>query len=74
MNWVGYYADDFTSTKKKKDRFRASNNDLIHVRNIAGATMLISKDIAFIKKAKACYAHLGVNTVVVNADEVAHYL
>ncbi|WP_162925722.1 hypothetical protein [Isoalcanivorax indicus] len=74
MNWAGYYADDFTSTKKRKDRFRASNNDLMHVRNAAGAALLISKDIAFIKKAKACYSHLGVNTVVVNANEVANYL
>jgi hypothetical protein len=74
MNWAGYYADDFTSTKKKKDRFRASNNDLMHVRNATGATLLISKDVAFIKKAKACYAHLGVETVVVNANEVADYL
>lgn len=74
MNWAGYYADDFTSTRKKKDRFRASNNDLMHVRNAAGATLLISKDVAFIRKAKACYAHLGVNTVVGNASEVANYL
>lgn len=74
MNWAGYYADDFTNTKKKKDRFRASNNDLMHVRNAAGATLLISKDVAFIKKAKACYAHLGVKTIVVNANEVANYL
>lgn len=74
MNWAGYYADDFTSTKKKKDRFRASNNDLMHVRNAAGTTLLVSKDVAFIKKARACYAHLGVNTVVVNANEVANYL
>lgn len=74
MNWAGYYADDFTSTKKKKDRFRASNNDLMHVSNAAGATLLISKDIAFLKKAKACYVHLGVNTEVVNANELANYL
>jgi len=74
MNWAGYFADDFTRTKKKKDRFRASNNDLMHVRNAAGVTLLISKDLAFLKKAKACYAHLGVNTIVVNANEVANYL
>jgi hypothetical protein len=71
MNWVGYYADDFTRTKKNKDRFRASNNDLMHVRNAVVANLLISKDFAFIKKAKACYAHLGVNTVVINANELS---
>jgi hypothetical protein len=70
MNWAGYFADDFTSTKKKKDRFRASNNDLMHVRNAAGSTMLISRDQAFLKKAKVCYAYLNVPTIVANTDEV----
>ena len=74
MNWVGYYADDFTKTNRKKNRFRASNNDLMHVRNAAGSTMLISRDRAFLKKAKACYAHLEISTVVANTDDVLNHL
>lgn len=74
MNWVGYFADDFTKIKKNKDRFRASSNDLMHVRNAAGSTMLFSRDHAFLKKAKACYLHLKVRTIVANPDEIQNYL
>ena len=74
MNWVGYFADDFTKIKKNKDRFRASSNDLMHVRNAAGSTILFSRDHAFLKKAKACYLHLNVRTVVANTDEIQNHL
>ncbi|MCF6282077.1 MAG: hypothetical protein L3J28_07680 [Candidatus Polarisedimenticolaceae bacterium] len=74
MNWAGYYSDDFTRTTNRGDRFRASNNDLMHVRNAAGATFLVSNDGAFIKKAEACYSHLKVPTVVCNGAQLIEYL
>lgn len=74
MNWVGYFADDFNSTKKKKDRFRASNNDLMHARNAAGCTILISNDGDFLKKTKACYVHLNIPTEVTNFNEMCNCL
>jgi len=69
MNWVGYHADDFTKVKKRGDRFKASTNDLMHVRNSAGASFLVSNDDAFLKKARACYAHLNVSTSVLYVEE-----
>lgn len=66
MNWAGYYPDDFTSTKKGRDRMHASHNDLTHAINAAGAHYLVSMDTAFLKKAEACYAHLGFKTKVMN--------
>lgn len=74
MNWVGYHPDDFTKVKKRGDRFRASSNDLMHARTSAGATYLVSNDNAFIKKARACYAHLNVPTVVLSLEEVVEEL
>ncbi|WP_227876281.1 hypothetical protein [Photobacterium frigidiphilum] len=50
MNWAGYHADDFTRTKKGKDRFNASNNDMQHAVSALGASFLISDDINFLKK------------------------
>lgn len=74
MNWVGYYADYFTRVRKRGDRSRASTNDLMHVRNAAGATFLVSNDKAFIKKATACYAHLRVPTRVLTVEQIVNEL
>ena len=64
MNWAGYHADDFDKVTKKGDRFRASNNDMMHAIMAMGAAFLLSNDNAFCKKAMACYAYAGVNTIV----------
>ena len=64
MNWAGYYADDFNKVKKRKDRFRASNNDMQHAMMGFGATFLISNDNAFRMKAMACYEYVGAKTIV----------
>ncbi|KLV03628.1 hypothetical protein ABT56_18735 [Photobacterium aquae] len=69
MNWAGYYADDFTKTKKGKDRFNASSNDMQHAVSALGVSFLISNDINFIKKAKACFAYVDCSTVVCNPQE-----
>lgn len=69
MNWAGYFADDFTRIKKGKDRFRASSNDMMHVQQAAGATYLVSRDQAFLKKAEACYRYLEVVTEVMRPDQ-----
>ncbi|MBH0012397.1 hypothetical protein I6F66_09850 [Pseudoalteromonas sp. NZS100_1] len=69
MNWAGYHADDFTRTKKGKDRFNASNNDMQHAVSALGASFLISGDINFVKKAKACFAYVDCSTVVCNPQE-----
>jgi len=74
MNWVGYYADEFTKVRKRGDRFRASTNDLMHVSNAAGAVFLVSNDKAFIKKATVCYAHLGVPTRILTVEEIVKEL
>lgn len=64
MNWAGYYSDDFTKLKKGKDRFNASMNDMQHVASALGVDFLISNDVNFIKKAKACFAYVDSSTVV----------
>ena len=69
MNWAGYYADDFTKTKKGKDRFNASNNDMQHVVSALGVNFLISNDKNFVKKAKACFAYVDCLTVVCEPEE-----
>lgn len=70
MNWAGYYPDDYLKISKKGDRFRASNNDLLHVINATGSTYLVSKDKAFLKKADACYKHLRIPTIVCESEQV----
>jgi hypothetical protein len=68
LNWAGYHADDFTSQKKKKDRFNASANDLMHVQSAAKCGWLISSDAAFLAKASAIYKHLGIKTVACSPE------
>lgn len=69
MNWAGYYADGFTKVKKNKDRFNASNNDLLHAVSALDVSFLISDDTNLIKKAKACFAYVGSSTVVCKPQE-----
>lgn len=74
MNWAGYYADDFSKSKKGKDRFNASNNDMLHATMAYGSHFLISKDTAFCMKARACYEYIGSNTVVISPhDFISNY-
>lgn len=69
MNWAGYYPDDFTKTKKNKDRFNASNKDMMHAVIASSCDFLISNDVNFCKKAIACYAYSGIKTVVCNLND-----
>ncbi|WP_205531082.1 hypothetical protein [Pectobacterium brasiliense] len=69
MNWAGYYADDFTKNKKGKDRFNASNKDMLHVAAALGTNFLISSDIKFRKKAMACFAYIDFKTIVCSPKE-----
>jgi len=69
MNWAGYFADDFDSSKKGNDRFNASNNDMMHAQMASNCHFLISNDNAFRMKVKACYEHLNILTVVCSASE-----
>lgn len=74
MNWAGYYADDFNKVKKGKDRFNASNNDMLHATMAYDFHFLISKDAAFYMKARACYEYIGANAVVINPhDFIVNY-
>ncbi len=74
MNWAGYYADDFNKVKKGKDRFNASNNDMLHATMAYDFHFLISKDAAFCMKARACYEYIGANAVVINPhDFIVNY-
>jgi len=74
LNWAGYCADDFTSTKKGKDRFNASSNDLAHVQSGARCSLLISQDVAFLKKADAIYKHLNIGTLPLEPGEAIKHL
>lgn len=74
LNWAGYWADDFTSMKKGKDRFNASKNDLMHVQSGARCYLLVSNDVAFLKKADAIYKHLNIGTLPVKPGEALQYL
>lgn len=67
MNWAGYYSDDFTKVTEKKDRFKSSHNDMQHVVAAIGANFLISDDARFCRKAQACYAYIGISTIVCSA-------
>lgn len=64
MNWAGYYSDDFTKVTEKRDRFKSSRNDMQHVIAAIGANFLISDDSRFCRKAQACYAYIGISTIV----------
>lgn len=64
MNWLGYYADDFDKIKKGKDRFNASQKDMMHVSYAHIASYLISDDEKFREKAIVCYELANVKTVV----------
>lgn len=64
MNWAGYYPDDFDKIKKGKDRFRASNNDMLHAVMASKTTFLISNDYPFRMKTIASYEYAGSLTLV----------
>ena len=70
MNWTGYFPDDFTKIKKKKDRFRASQIDMRHVANAMACNYLVSSDFAFSRKAKSCYLHINSPAIVVTPQEL----
>jgi len=72
MNWAGYFADDFDKVKKGKDRFNASNNDMMHAQMAENCHFLISNDNAFRMKVKACYEHLQLSTIVCDSTEFAN--
>lgn len=55
LNWLGYYADDFTKVKKNKDRFNASQNDMKHASFAHISTFLISNDTKFCEKTILSY-------------------
>lgn len=69
MNWAGYHPDDFDDLSPKRDRFRASSNDMRHAIEASACTFLISSDNAFREKAIASYHYAGVGTTVCSPDE-----
>lgn len=69
MNWAGYYPDDFTKITRGKDRFKSSQNDMLHVIAALGADFLISDDTRFCKKARACFAYSGFNTITCSTKD-----
>lgn len=66
LNWAGYHADDFTKEGGKKDRFRASSNDMQHAVSATRTTVLITNDKGLLRKAPVCYAYANVGTMVLN--------
>ncbi len=69
MNWAGYYPDDFNKIKKHTDRFRASNNDMLHATAACRANFLISDDYAFRMKVIASYEYAKSHTTVCSAKD-----
>lgn len=66
LNFIGYYRD---SDMKKERRFVASFSDMTHAGLAAFCHLLLSRDIAFIKKTKVAYEHLGVATKILALKE-----
>lgn len=69
LNWAGYHADDFLNTRKGRDRFNASGNDLSHAQQASCADYLVSSDKAFLFKVKASYSFLGIPTRCLDPEE-----
>jgi hypothetical protein len=69
LNWVGYYADDFTKIKKRSDRFIASQHDMMHATFGCYAIYLISGDTRFRKKASASFEYLKLPTAIMSPEE-----
>lgn len=70
MNWAGYHPDDFTRTKKGKDRYRAAQYDMTHVAHAIACNYLVSNDPRMCKKAIACYSYMGSKAKVVSPAEL----
>ena len=68
LNWLGYYADDFTKIKKNKDRFNASQNDMKHASFAYISTFLISNDTKFREKTILSYEFANVKTIVCSSE------
>jgi hypothetical protein len=68
LNWLGYYADDFTKVKKNKDRFNASQNDMKHASFAYISTFLISNDTKFCEKTILSYEFANVKTIVCSSE------
>lgn len=68
LNWLGYFADDFTKVKKNTDRFNASQNDMKHASYASIATFLISNDQKFREKTIICYMFADVKTIVCSVE------
>lgn len=68
LNWLGYFADDFTKVKKYRDRFNASQNDMKHASYASMATFLISNDEKFREKTIICYMFADVKTIVCSVE------
>lgn len=68
LNWLGYFADDFTKVKKNTDRFNASQNDMKHASYASKATFLISNDEKFREKTIVCYMFADVKTIVCSVE------
>lgn len=68
LNWLGYFADDFTKVKENTDRFNASQNDMKHASYASMATFLISNDEKFREKTIVCYMFADVKTKVCSVE------
>jgi hypothetical protein len=67
LNSVGYYPDE---DLKKDNGFRSSTSDQSHAGYGAFANFLLTWDDRFAKKTKAVYEYFGINTEVVNFNEL----
>ena len=69
LNWAGYHADDFTKDNGKKDRFKASSNDMQHAVSAIRSAVLVTNDTGLLRKAPVCYSYANIDTIVCNPTQ-----
>lgn len=69
LNWIGYYPDKFQNDTNKKGFHAASMRDAAHASTAWHFDYVISSDLGFRQKTKACYAFIGSKTKVLSIDD-----
>jgi len=69
LNWIGYYPDKFQNDTNKKGFHAASMRDASHAGTAWHFDYIISSDLGFRQKTKACYAFIGSKAKVLSVEE-----
>ncbi len=68
LNTIGYYSDK--GAYKKMKRFTSASSDMGHASMASFTSVLFSHDECCIKKTHAAYEYLGIDTKIVNPDNL----